>query len=141
MFDVTLLVQQALAHADHALRDMDDRRCPNIARVDQRRANAADRNRGYCCRDQMTSNTVIGSETTKFEGHRARASGDTFNREAEMATIFKIHPAIGSARVGNSAEFYLAPEAPGTLPLDRNTGKPIYAGPGVPKQSIFHDAT
>jgi hypothetical protein len=31
MFDITLLVQQALAHADHALRDMGDRRCLNIA--------------------------------------------------------------------------------------------------------------
>jgi len=58
-----------------------------------------------------------------------------------MSTIYKIHPAIGSARVGNSAEYYLAPEAPGALPLDPNSGKPIYAGPGVPGQNIFHDAT
>jgi hypothetical protein len=57
-----------------------------------------------------------------------------------MPTTYKIHPAIGSARVGNSAEYYLAPEAPGTLPLDPATGQPIYAGPGVPAQSIFHDA-
>ena len=57
-----------------------------------------------------------------------------------MSTIYKIHPAIGSARVGNSAEYYLAPETPGVLPLDPNSGQPIYAGPGVPGQSIFHDA-
>jgi hypothetical protein len=58
-----------------------------------------------------------------------------------MPTIYKIHPAIGNARVGNSAEYYLAPEAPGGLPLDPTTGQPIYAGPGVPGQNIFHDAT
>jgi hypothetical protein len=57
-----------------------------------------------------------------------------------MPTIYKIHPAIGSARVGNSAEYYLAPEVAGTLPLDPATGQPIYAGPGLPGQSIFHDA-
>jgi hypothetical protein len=58
-----------------------------------------------------------------------------------MATIYKIHPAIGTARIGNSAEYYLAPEAPGALPLDPNSGKPIYAGPGVPAQNIFHDTS
>lgn len=56
-----------------------------------------------------------------------------------MALTYKIHPAIGVARVGNSAEYYLAPETPGGLPLDPNTGKPIYAGSGVPTQNIFHD--
>jgi L-Lysine epsilon oxidase N-terminal/L-lysine epsilon oxidase C-terminal domain len=36
-----------------------------------------------------------------------------------MATIFRIHPAIGIARLGNSpASFYLAPEATGGLPID-----------------------
>jgi len=35
-----------------------------------------------------------------------------------MATKFKIHPAIGIARLGNSPEgFYLAPEGPGHLPI------------------------
>jgi L-Lysine epsilon oxidase N-terminal len=58
-----------------------------------------------------------------------------------MATIYKIHPAIGTARIGNSAEYYPAPDAPGALPLDPNSGKPIYAGPGVPAQNIFHDAS
>jgi hypothetical protein len=58
-----------------------------------------------------------------------------------MAIVYKIHPAIGAARVGNSAEYYLAPEKPGVLPLDCNTGKPIYSGPGVPPQNIYHDAS
>jgi hypothetical protein len=58
-----------------------------------------------------------------------------------MAITYKIHPAIGTARVGNSAEYYLAPETPGGLPLDRTTGKPIYTGPGVPPQNIFHDVS
>ena len=56
-----------------------------------------------------------------------------------MATVYKIHPAIGVARLGNSAEYYLAPETPGGLPLDPATGSPIYSGPGVPPQSLFHD--
>ena len=58
-----------------------------------------------------------------------------------MAITYKIHPAIGAARIGNSAEYYLAPETPGGLPLDRNTGKPIYSGPGLPPQNIYHDAS
>lgn len=58
-----------------------------------------------------------------------------------MAIVHKIHPAIGVARVGNSSEFYLAPETPGGQPLDPNTGKPIYTGPGMPPQSIYHDAS
>lgn len=32
--------------------------------------------------------------------------------------VYKIHPAIGIARVGNSPiAFYLAPESTGTLPI------------------------
>jgi L-Lysine epsilon oxidase N-terminal/L-lysine epsilon oxidase C-terminal domain len=58
-----------------------------------------------------------------------------------MAITYKIHPAIGTARVGNSAEFYLAPETPGSLPLDPATGNPIYTGPGVPPQNIYRDAS
>lgn len=34
-----------------------------------------------------------------------------------MTSIYKIHPAIGIARVGDSDEHYLAPETPGGLPL------------------------
>lgn len=33
-------------------------------------------------------------------------------------TTFKIHPAIGIARLGNSDQFYLAPEQPGALPIE-----------------------
>ncbi len=33
-------------------------------------------------------------------------------------TLFKIHPSIGIARLGNSDEFYLAPEQPGALPIE-----------------------
>jgi hypothetical protein len=58
-----------------------------------------------------------------------------------MAVVFKIHPAIGTARVGNSSEYYLAPETPGGLPLDSRTGQPIYTGPGLPPQNIYHDAS
>lgn len=57
-----------------------------------------------------------------------------------MAAVYKIHPAIGTARVGNSDEYYLAPETPGGLPLDPVSGKPIYVGPGAPSDNIFHDA-
>jgi L-Lysine epsilon oxidase N-terminal/L-lysine epsilon oxidase C-terminal domain len=44
-----------------------------------------------------------------------------------MAAKFKIHPAIGLARLGNSpTSFYLAPETTGGLPLDCDaTGIPI----------------
>lgn len=58
-----------------------------------------------------------------------------------MTITYKIHPAIGAARVGNSAEYYLAPETPGGQPLDRKTGQPIYTGPGMPAQNIYHDAS
>ena len=34
--------------------------------------------------------------------------------------IFKIHPAIGIARMGNSDDFYLTPEQPGVLPIECN---------------------
>ncbi|WP_205728592.1 LodA/GoxA family CTQ-dependent oxidase, partial [Flavobacterium sp. J27] len=32
-------------------------------------------------------------------------------------TTFKIHPSIGIARLGNSDQFYIAPEQPGALPI------------------------
>jgi hypothetical protein len=38
--------------------------------------------------------------------------------ESNSSTTFKIHPAIGIARLGNSDEFYLAPEQPGALPIE-----------------------
>jgi len=37
-----------------------------------------------------------------------------------MTTTYKIHPAIGFARVGNSPEFYLAPDKTGGLPIQCN---------------------
>jgi hypothetical protein len=58
-----------------------------------------------------------------------------------MTVVYKIHPGIGAARIGNSTEYYLAPETAGGLPLDPNTGEPIYSGPGVPPQNIYHDAS
>src|SRR6185436_14806253 len=42
-----------------------------------------------------------------------------------MSKVLKIHPAIGVARVGTSSKFYIAPEAPGGLPTDPATGKPV----------------
>src|SRR5215831_15600237 len=37
-----------------------------------------------------------------------------------MTSTYKIHPAIGIARLGNSSEFYLAPETTGGLPIQCN---------------------
>jgi len=44
-----------------------------------------------------------------------------------MADIFRIHPAIGIARLGNSPNsFYIAPEAAGALPIECDqSGNPI----------------
>jgi hypothetical protein len=42
-----------------------------------------------------------------------------------MATIYKIHPAIGVARLGNSEQYYIGPEAGGALPTDPVTGQPV----------------
>lgn len=44
--------------------------------------------------------------------------------------IFKIHPAIGMARLGNSqSDFYLAPEQPGALPVECDSqGRAIIEG-------------
>ncbi|QTL37576.1 LodA/GoxA family CTQ-dependent oxidase [Pseudoalteromonas viridis] len=44
-------------------------------------------------------------------------------------TLFKIHPAIGIARVGNSEEYYLAPESIAALP---QPGKPQKTTGGLP---------
>ncbi|MGZ3460790.1 MAG: LodA/GoxA family CTQ-dependent oxidase [Archangium sp.] len=41
-----------------------------------------------------------------------------------MPTTFKIHPAIGIARVGDSEEYYLGPETSGGLPLNPD-GSPV----------------
>ncbi|MCU1349113.1 MAG: hypothetical protein JWO56_2143 [Acidobacteria bacterium] len=48
-----------------------------------------------------------------------------------MSTVYKIHPAIGVARMGTSAQFTIGPETPGGLPTDPATGAPV---------STFRDA-
>lgn len=42
-----------------------------------------------------------------------------------MATVYKIHPAIGIARLGNSDQFYIAPEEAGALPTDPKSHQPV----------------
>lgn len=56
-------------------------------------------------------------------------------------STFKIHPAIGIARLGNSDDFYLAPEQLGTLPVEcDDEGKEIREN-GEPKRvENFKDA-
>jgi len=41
-----------------------------------------------------------------------------------MTTTYKIHPAIGVMRVGDSDDYYLAPETVGGLPLDPTSNQP-----------------
>ncbi len=43
-----------------------------------------------------------------------------------MTTTYRIHPAIGIARLGNSVEYYIGPEEPGGLPTTTD-GKPVTA--------------
>ncbi|MBQ4835179.1 LodA/GoxA family CTQ-dependent oxidase [Pseudoalteromonas luteoviolacea] len=66
-------------------------------------------------------------------------------------TIFRVHPAIGIARVGNSEEYYLAPESiaalpqpgkpedktTGGLPLDPDTGEVIKSSQLRDQQGAF----
>jgi hypothetical protein len=59
-----------------------------------------------------------------------------------MPATFRIHPAIGIARLGNStSSFYIAPETPGALPIDCDSnGNPIVDGNGVEQRvSQFKD--
>lgn len=50
-------------------------------------------------------------------------------------TSFKIHPSIGIARLGNSDDFYLAPEQPGALPIEcDHEGREIKVD-GAPKRT------
>jgi len=57
---------------------------------------------------------------------------------SESEHVFRIHPAIGFARVGNSEEFYLGPETMAGLPLAE--GDPATGGlpirPGTESQTI-----
>lgn len=50
-----------------------------------------------------------------------------------MSTKYKIHPAIGIARVGDSEDYYIAPDQAGTLPKNYST-KP-------PRGTFFRDAS
>lgn len=52
---------------------------------------------------------------------------ETHNSESTMSHVtYKIYPSIGVMRVGNSEEFYLAPESPGGLPINYpETGRPF----------------
>ncbi len=58
-----------------------------------------------------------------------------------LNTTFKIHPGIGIARLGNSDNFYLAPEQPGALPIECTTdGSEKYDAQGNPQRvSNFKD--
>jgi hypothetical protein len=42
-----------------------------------------------------------------------------------MTTTYKIHPAIGIARVGNSSDYYIAPTTAGGLPTEPSSGQPV----------------
>lgn len=55
-----------------------------------------------------------------------------------MNPTYKIHPAIGIARLGNSGEFYLAPETTGGLPIQCNADGTV-TGPEQPVTK-FKDA-
>lgn len=69
----------------------------------------------------------------------APAPADASEAAAPQRTVFRIHPAMGLSRVGNSTDFYLAPETGagelaasgealwGGLPLDPATGAPLDA--------------
>jgi hypothetical protein len=52
---------------------------------------------------------------------------------SNLQSVFRVHPAIGIARVGNSEEFYLGPETMAGLPIDPaiDTGNPHVSG-GLP---------
>jgi len=53
-------------------------------------------------------------------------------------TTFKIHPAIGIARLGNSEQFYLSPEQIGSLPIECDErGHEITNSDGLP-QHVSH---
>ena len=56
-----------------------------------------------------------------------------------MTPTYKIHPAIGIARVGNSSEFYLAPEKAGGLPIQCNADG-IATQPEQPVTAFKDDA-
>ena len=63
---------------------------------------------------------------------------------SDLQTIFKIHPSIGIARLGNTDDdFYLSPEQPGALPIVcDDQGREQFDEKGQPKRiSSFKDAS
>jgi hypothetical protein len=58
-----------------------------------------------------------------------------------MTTVYKIHPAIGIARLGDSTEFYLSPEAAGALPIECDSEGNTVLKDGIEQPiSTFKDA-
>ena len=61
-----------------------------------------------------------------------------------MPTIYRIHPGIGIARLGNSPdEFYISPERPAALPIDCDErGNPLLSPDGTTELAVktFKDA-
>jgi hypothetical protein len=45
-------------------------------------------------------------------------------KKKNMATQYKVHPALGIGRVGNSNDYYIAPSTPGGLPTEYSTQPP-----------------
>jgi hypothetical protein len=57
-----------------------------------------------------------------------------------MTTLFKIHPAIGIARLGNSpTEFCISPEAPGELPIACDSEGNTLTGPQNGELHLKHE--
>src|SRR5689334_4175862 len=51
----------------------------------------------------------------------------TLDWSKKMKTIYRIHPGIGIARVGNSPDdFFIGPEAPGIPPTLKKPGAPRF---------------
>src|SRR5271165_7177466 len=58
-----------------------------------------------------------------------------------MTTVYKIHPAIGIARLGDSTEFDLSPEAAGALPIECDSEGNTVLKDGIEQPiSTFKDA-
>jgi hypothetical protein len=58
-----------------------------------------------------------------------------------MTTFYKIHPAIGIARLGDSTEFYIAPEQTGALPIESDQDGNAVLKDGIEQPiSKFKDA-
>ena len=58
-------------------------------------------------------------------GLQAGAWTENLGEPATVSTTYKIHPAIGIARVGNSDDYYQAPRTTGGLPLEKDGSTPV----------------